>query len=412
MAGIDYKHSAEISKERLFSNEKISSKSKAFLKDFFKVYDVSPARISIFCKHISLFLEQITDPSLYLDNEFQRLDFDKAEKKKKELRTHINNIFHELKNSKSKSYYATIVNVSNRFMRWLNDDAKPYSFRDIKSKKKDSKRDLNSNDHIDIDKDLPLLLKACDTVQLKALLMVQLEWGLRPSELLNLVFGDVNDSQASEGFVQFTIKDGKTGGRPVSFYHATPYILEWLREHPTKNPKDPLWLLERPVKNKKNIIGYNVPALQKRLKSIFEKAGVHKKCDLYALRHSAGAWSKLRNENPEFASAQFGHSIEYYENTYGQITLGDKRLEQHKRHVKNLASDEGKQRKCLFCGYINPFSASLCGKCTKPLTLSVAKESINKVSELEKQMNLMQQQMALLMKNNELKSKGTRLNKK
>ncbi len=169
------------------------------------------------------------------------------------------------------------------------------------------------------------LSKATPSIQMKAVILTQLDGGFRPSELIDLNYGDI---EIKKDFIICNVKDGKTGSRTVILFRGVPYLVRWLQNHPTKKSNDPLWVSERD-----NITRYNYAALIKRVKDIGfksrinipsdEKRGIkeiiNKPLDFYNLRHSACLIAKLDNIPLEEAAKKFGHSVEFFTNTYGRM---------------------------------------------------------------------------------------------
>jgi len=376
---IDYKHNAELAEIEFFKHEDITKKNKDLVKQFLEVYDVSPARKAIFLKHIKLLLQKTDDISQDMND-----------------RDKINKIFKQLRDELNLSYCSTVINVSLRFVRWLNDrlnddENKPKGFKDIQNlSKKKQKRALKPSDMITWE-DGQKLIKQTNSIQIKAVLMMQLDGGFRPSEFIDLKHGDC---ERKKDFIIVTVRDGKTGSRLVTLYKSVPYLFAWLQNHPTKKNNDPLWVQEKNTHGK--IIQFHYPALQKRIRQLGERANIDKPLDFYNLRHSACVISKLDNVPEELAAEKFGHSIEYYTGTYGRLSSED-RMKRYSKVYGNGEEEEAKKKdtkniECQRCGTINlPGSdgAEFCTKCNAALNLGkaleVEKENENKVKELIKE---------------------------
>lgn len=370
---VDYKHNAELAEKQFFEDKTINNNNKEFVRQFLEVYNVSHARKSIFLKHIKFLLQKTNDISKDMKD-----------------RDKMNKTFKDLRESLGSSYYSTIVNVSLRFCRWLNDklndnENKPKGFKDIKNTpKKAQKRSLNPSDMITWADGLKLI-KQTMSIQIKAVLMTQLDGGLRPSEFIDLKHGDC---VRKKDFIIVTVKDGKTGSRLVTLYKSVPYLQAWLNAHPTKKKDDPLWLQEKNTHGE--IIKFHYPALQKRIRQLGERAGIDKPLDFYNLRHSACVISKLDNVPEELAAAKFGHSIEYYTGTYGRLSSEDNM----KRYAKVYGNAEEENKKkvltenivCQRCDKINPPNTEFCEKCNAALSLGkaleVEKEGEDKIKSL------------------------------
>lgn len=387
---IDYEQQYETSLRKVLASKAISDANKSHLKRFLHGYkDVTVARKGIFVRHIEKLLEATDDIKEDMHD-----------------RDKINKVFEKLERNYSPSYYSTIVNVSLRFVRWLYDEDgnKPKGFRDIKNKGKDgSKRKLVPEDMLTW-KDMEKLLQHTNSIQYKALLSTQLDGGFRPSEFIDLNFGDV---QVKGKYIIAHVTRGKTGERDVILYRSVPSLQAWLHVHPTKRAQDPLWVIEDPGKSHR-LDGevskrYTYAAIKKRLRILAEKArfGSYKQVngkevfvpqkplDFYNLRHSACTLSKLENVNPGLAADKFGHSVEYYEEIYGRLDKDDL----IKRFAKAYGDDEARRKseelrtlECSRCGRVNEPGIKDCINCGAPLTLERAMQAHDELSILKEQL--------------------------
>jgi integrase len=381
IAIVDYSELADRVEKRILGSDKISGKNKSELRKFLDIYDVTPARVSIFLNHIKYLLEETQDI---------KKDMNDSGK--------INMIFRKLRKSAKNSHYATIVSVSLRFVRWLNDGEKPKGFKDIKGiSKKKQNRELSPQDMITWE-DAERLIAATPSIQIKAIIATQLDGGLRPSEFVGLNYGDAN---IKGDFIILDVKKGKTGPRNVTLWRAVPHFLKWYKAHPSKKKDSPLWVQED--KTNGNIIRYKYPAIRRRVNSLFNITGLDKPSDFYNLRHSACVLSKKDNVPEELAAAKFGHSVEYYVNTYGRLSTEDV-LERYSRHYGLNTKQEAVEKniKCGRCDFINVPKASICEQCGNPLSLGKAiemkKETENRIDEIHEKFAMMEKRQKVLNK--------------
>lgn len=387
---VDYCKLYEVAKKKLYSRRDISKSNKQYVKSFLKSYGASDARKNIFIRQISHLLCRSKDIKKdFLDS--QKIDY----------------IFAEIKEGKSISYYATIINVSKVFVRWLNDGQMPAGFRNIKNVSKNKqKRNLNPKDMITWE-DGQELAGTTTSLQMKAIPLTELDGGFRPSEFIDLNYGDM---ECKGKFIIAHVRKGKTGPRSVILFRSVPFLLRWLHHHPTKKDKDPLWVLENASMSRrkgpisKDILRYSYPAIAKRVKQMGLKCGLNKPLDFYNLRHSACTIAKKDNLNTEIAAGKFGHSVEFFVSTYARLDT-DAVVE---RFAK--AYGEGNQQKvkeeisikCNTCDMINEPGNDICERCNSPLTLQKAlslernnNEELRKIKEEHQQMK---KKMDFLMK--------------
>jgi integrase/recombinase XerD len=406
----NYEQAAITEKRKLLTNPKISEKNKENLKRFFDTYNVKPATMAKFCRHISEFVETFEDVEELMD-EYLISESKENNSIKREARDKVNKFFASIREKNySPSTIATCINVINRFAKWLNDDEKPYSFKDIKNFKKDKqKRDLSREDMF-TPEDRDKLVEHASTNQFKAIIASQLEGGFRPSEFVDLKYGDIHATDA-DGIVRVKVQEGKTGSRDVCLYYAAPYLLQWLEEHPTKKKEDYLWITEHPKQSKKkgnHNINYTNAGIVKRIKRLCQTLEINKPTDLYNLRHSACFISKLENMSPEFAANNFGHTIHYYDQVYGRLA-GTDRVKQLSRHVSKMKEEEEKHIVCPICKHINPPKTEYCKRCTRPVSLKLALEANERMKQMEEQLNEVQKFIKVLEDNKLMTKIGAEL---
>ena len=369
---VDYRELALQRERSFFKHSNISSKNKQLMRDFLERYTVSHARRAMFLCHILKFLS-------------------KTENAKRDMhdRSVINKIFKELREELSPNYYSTVINVSNCFVRWLNEGEKPNGFKDVQRPSANQlKRKLKPQDMLTWDNGLELMNQS-NSIQLKAIIATQLDGGFRPSEFVDLNYGDIS---VKKDFIIANVQDGKTGPRTVIIWRAVPYLSHWLQNHPTKKKKDPLWIQE--YQTKESTKRYQYRAILKRIKELAEKVGIDKPVDFYNFRHSACRISKMDNVPDELAAAKFGHSIKYYVNTYGRLSPEDV-LSRYSKHY-GIEIKETKPRKnitCPRCKFINPPDSSICEKCGSATAAKAALELANENSQVKDELSEVKAQL-------------------
>lgn len=379
----DYKADAEAIQKWLLHHPEVTPGNRAALKGFLDSYDVKPARIGIFCRQIIHLIKACPDI---------RRDMLDREK--------INALFRGFRERMAPATYATVVGVSLRFVRWLNDGEKPSGFRDIKSPpKKNQKRKLVESDMIEWD-EAKAIADQAPSVQFKALVMTQLNGGFRPSELIDLRYGDVTPDKQ---FIKVDVRDGKTGSRQVILYYAVPYLMKWLALHPTKKQNDPLWIMENadkshpkhPISGSGKVRRYSYEALLKRVRLFAEKAGVKKPMDMYNWRHSCARLLRLWELPVEECANHLGHSVKEFTETYGRLSIEDRKNRHYKAYGLPTEEEEEKARMedtllCKRCEYVNEPGSEFCQRCASPLSV---KKALDEVDYLEAAFDLMAKAM-------------------
>lgn len=351
---IDYGALADKFEKELFDSKQISQKNKDLFQRFLTSYDVSDARRSIFLKKISFFLKSSPDVKVLFSD-----------------RDRINSIFRDFRNKYSAATCDTYSNVAIRFGRWLNDGELPSGFVDVVKQRKTSKlrRDLDASDMLTW-KDGLKLADRSPSIQLKAIILTQLDAGFRPSEFVDLNYGDVS---VLDRVVVFHVRKGKTGSRDVIAYRATPYFLRWYHSHPSKSPGDPLWVQEhaQPMRGNENVLKrYEYAAIRKRIASLAFKVGLTKPLDFYNLRHSSCALDKIDNLPEGLAADRHGHSVGHFTKVYGRLNTKDV-IKRYKLHYGESVESESVPGNvvCGSCQYPNPSDSSVCLRCSNSLNV-------------------------------------------
>ena len=351
MPAANYAQIAEACEKRVFNDPTISDQNKAYLRRFLTVYDVSHARLEIFFSNIRHLLRMAPDMKAAMnDPETIPLGMRK------------------LRDRYSPATYTTILKVSLRFSRWLNSGELPIGFKDIKTPPRSKMlRQLQPDDMITWENGLELI-GMTDSIQFRAIVLTQLDGGFRPSEFIDLNFGDV---KTQENLVLVNVKNGKTGSRTVILHRAAPYLLQWLKNHPTKRPTDPLW--HREGYGKKTDPGYNgllqrypYPAIIARLKKTGKRCDFSKPLDFYNIRHSSCVLDKLDNLPVDLAAMRHGHSVEHFTKTYGRLSTKDL-TNRFSRHY-GISTESGQRVEnwqCPSCANLNPSTETNCFTCAR-----------------------------------------------
>lgn len=303
MGIVDYEKRAQREEESVFNDPKISEANKEALRAFLMVYEVGAARRSIFLRHIRHILILLNDIRSQLD-----------------ARKEVNQLFYDMRKRYRPSSYATLVAVTLSFVRWLNDGERPIGFRDIKAvPNRKTKRELKPEDMITWEDGLSLAQSSAN-IQTRAVLLTQLDGGFRPSELLDLRYGDIT---LRDSLAFAFVRDGKTGSRQVVLHRCLPHLVEWLRSHPTKSAEDPLWVNESKLSSDGGCRPLSYASLRKRLLHMAGRQKFKKPVDLYNLRHSSCTLDKIDNLPVDLAAQRHGHSVRFFTEVYGRLSTED-----------------------------------------------------------------------------------------
>jgi len=386
MSIYDYEKKSRTDLNRLMNCAEISAINKYNLNKLLEAKELSPARVGIIARHLILLFKEIPDVVGTMAD-----------------RDLVNRTFKKLQTTLKPGYYETVKNVSKAFVRWHNDDETPKGWKDIKGNgKKAQKRDLRPEDMVTWNDGLKLAM-ATNSIQLKAIILCQLDGGFRPSEFVDLNY---NDIAIKDSFAIARVNEGKTGKRDVILFRCVPFLQKWLNSHPLKKKGNPLWLREN--SNDKASKRYNYFAIRSRILELGRKIKLDKPLDFYNLRHSACYISKMDNVNPELAARKFGHSVKHYTETYGRLSPQDD-IKRYSKLYQVNEEDEAKIEKpirCTRCNTVNEPGLDLCDQCGNPLNmgkaLSMLEEHNNLKDEIrqirEEQKDIVRQYMKELLK--------------
>jgi integrase len=229
------------------------------------------------------------------------------------------------------------------------------------------------------------------SIQLKAIILTQLDAGFRPSEFIDLNYGDVS---VKRDLVVFNVRNGKTGGRSVICQRCVPYFLRWYHSHATKKKNDPLWIMEfvqkrnskEDDKEEYKIRRYTYQAIVKRVYDLGKKVKIEKPLDFYNLRHSSCVLDKIDNLPIELAADRHGHSVGFFTQTYGRLSIDDV-ANRFRRHYGGEEEEQKLQTNtlCERCDFPNEPGRKFCGRCGSPLNFMTAIER-DKIAKVEEEM--------------------------
>mgnify|MGYP001301379254 CR=1 FL=1 len=413
----DYEGVGDRYEKILFSDKLISDANKACVKEFLvqyrnRVRDPTRANFLRTIRQVLLLTENIRD--------------DIRNKKK------INEMYSILRGKMRMFDYTVACSSGRTLATWINStyndvDELPCGFKDISRKGINTSRNLSPNDMI-VWEDILELCKATPSIQLKALLQVQLDAGMRSSELLGLNVGDV---KVHADLAVIHISESKTHRpRDIIIHRSLPALQGWLYQHPHPDAENPLWITESPWMKrarKKSVPVINTStgpisrmhyeSWRHHMKMLVKKTGFKKKISIYILRHSSCTQAKKDNLPVELACKKYGHSATHFLNTYGRLSLDDSLdrtrealgLETKKTDVK-----KPKNILCTRCDTNNQSDREFCQKCGSPLTIMSAmkmeEDAKNKIettirAEMKSQMDKLQEEILFKIRDGQLKNK-------
>lgn len=253
-----------------------------------------------------------------------------------------------------------------KFYRWMNDGEtcpKVVSWIKPRIKMNNSKmpEDMLSED------DIKKMIQFAPSSRDKAYVMTLYESGCRNGEMLSLKLKHVTfDKQGVHLRVH-----GKTGSRRVLLILASPYLRDWIDNHPkSDSPEAPLWIMS----NGEPLTQAGSSTLLVR---ISKRANIKRKVNPHNFRHSRAthlANSLTEAQMKEYLGwTQASRMASVYVHLSGRDT--DKAILEMNGLQKETKKQESKKLKpqsCSRCNEINKATAVFCHKCGAILDLKTS----------------------------------------
>lgn len=257
-----------------------------------------------------------------------------------------------------------------RFHKWLNGGEEyPDCVRWIRTGSRKNNdtlpEDLLTEDEV------KKLIESCRNPRDRAIVSVLWESGCRIGELLTLR----NKNVTFDATLTRITVHGKTGSRRVPLLDSTPYLAEWLENHPMRNePEAPLWIGIGTV-GRDESLGY--PPVRKMLQDVAGRAGIKKKVNPHNFRHSRA--TKLANHLTEAQMNQYfgwvaGSDVP---STYVHLSGRDvdKAILRMRGVVEPIEEEEENTlapKACPRCNLTNKATGKFCTRCGAVLDMRTA----------------------------------------
>lgn len=310
-------------------------------------------------------------------------DFEKASK------TDIENFLVHLEKSKYMPRTKLDFKITiKKFYKWLNGGEEyPDSIKWIKTGEK-----LNNNklpEELLTEEEVKKLVQYCQHSRDRALISILWESGCRVGELLSLQMKHVS---FEETLTRITVQ-GKTGMRRIPLIDSTPFLAEWMENHPQKgNPEAPLWVGIGTV-GRNRMLEY--AALRKMLKVIAVNAGVKKAVNPHSFRHSRATF--LAKHLKEAELTQYMGWVQGSDVPSVYVHLSGRDLDDSILRMRGLKpkeeSSEGTMapKKCPRCTLINKATGRFCTRCGAVLDLETAMAVTDEAKGLDDRLSLLLQ---------------------
>jgi integrase/ribosomal protein L40E len=274
--------------------------------------------------------------------------------------------------------------IIKRFYKWLlgNESEYPALVRWLKGNIPRDRQTTPQQSELVNEEEVRLLITKADNPRDKAFIALLWDSGGRIGEIGTPVVNDVTfDRYGGKIHV-----NGKTGPRHVRFIQATPYVANWLSQHPQREDKNaPLWI-STSNSNRGAPLGW--AAFRKVLRVTFAKAGIKKKSNPHSFRHARA--TNLANHLTEHQlSSHFGW-IPGSRMPATYVHLSGRDTDAALLKLNGIAIDEPtntteglKPLVCPRCDTLNTRDGKFCRKCGTALDLNTALGAEQKTREAE-----------------------------
>lgn len=263
------------------------------------------------------------------------------------------------------SYIVTI----KKFYKWLNGGEEyPGCVKWLKTTGKKNNERLPED--LLTEEEIKRMIEVASNPRDRALIAVLWESGSRVGELLSMQMKHISFEQE---LTRITI-NGKTGPRRIPLLDSTPYLAEWMENHPLKSdPSAPLWISLGTTSHHQPL---QYGACRKMLQEIAKRALIKKSVNPHSYRHARATFLakhlKEAQLNKYFGWTQGSDIPQVYVHLSGR-DIDDAILEMRGlKTVEKKIEDTLASKKCARCGTINKSTGNFCIRCGLALDLRVA----------------------------------------
>jgi len=226
------------------------------------------------------------------------------------------------------------------------------------------------------EKEVQCIVKCCSWLRDKALIATLAESGCRVSEVGLMKIKHVSFEKYG---ARLTV-NGKTGMRKILVVNSTPYLQEWINQHP-KNDNPDAYLWHNTQKNE--YLSY--VQIGRILKTASEKAGIKKRVHLHLLRHTrATALASIMTDAPMkhyFGWTQGSRMASVYIHMSGKDTDASILAANGIKIEQEVEESKLKPKRCLKCKTNNEATNRFCKICGLILDKEEAEKSIKEDAE-------------------------------
>lgn len=274
---------------------------------------------------------------------------------------------------------------------WHFKDDVPVYLAQIKPKK--TRRELEENQLL-MPSEVKRLVEKADNSRDKAFIITIYESAARIGEILNLRIRDV---EFDEQTTMINIRVSKTKKRKVPVFDATPYLAQWINDHPGRdNPESYLF-----VSLASNYYGNKLwdGTIGHTLRRYAKRAGIKKYIHAHLFRHSRISWwAQVEGLNERDLRILAGWSeksdmpnnmpniyLHYGLNQVISKLKSNRGLENEKQLEREKEKEMLKPKICPRCNKLNPVDSLFCN-CGMALSVT-AQKRIDKIKKQEAELH-------------------------
>ena len=275
-----------------------------------------------------------------------------------------------------------------KFYKWL-DGGKDYpeSVQWIKTGRKINNQKLP--EELLTEEEVKSMIEAVWHSRDRAVISVIWESGCRAGEFLTM---QVKHVDFEETLTRITLQ-GKTGMRRVPLIDSTPYLAEWLDNHPFRNdPESPLWIGIGTVGRNKML---SYPALRKVLSEAAKRARVTKKSNPHNFRHSRATY--LARHLTEAEMNQYLGWVRGSNMPATYVHLSGRDMDSAVLKLRGLKPKEERiertlaPKECPRCGLTNKATGKFCNRCGAILDVQTAVAMQDEIEGLDEKFSALLQ---------------------
>ncbi len=307
--------------------------------------------------------------------EFLEKDFEKATEKD----------FETVLNKLDKTDYAPQTKLDfkktiKKFYKWLNGGEQyPESVRWIKTGRK--RNDQKLPEELLTEEEAKKMIETASHPRDRAVISVLWESGCRVGEFLGMQLKHL----AFEDMVTKITVRGKTGARRIPLIDSTPYLAEWMENHPFKDKPDSLLWIGIGTVGRNKALSY--PAFRKMLAENAKRARIAKKVNPHNFRHSRATF--LARHLTEAQMNQYMGWVRGSDMPATYVHLSGRDIDSAILKLRGLEPKEEKAKstmapkECPRCGLNNKATGRFCNRCGSVLDLQTAVNLQDEIREMD-----------------------------